>query len=359
MKVTTYRGSMLYLALLIVLNACQPKPESETNTLISQTLPDQERIKVIVLEKTTFQKQLQSSGKLFASQKTKLFFTNPGHIHEVNYLNGQRVSEGAVIAVSDTHEASLTLGKTALALEQSRLELQNVLIGMGYSLDDSLKVPYDKMKLAALKSGYEQSLFEHETARLKLEQCSLRAPFSGIIADIKTQPFDTPAGERFCTLINDATFDASFRMMEAELKMIGLNNSVRIIPFACNDTLTGTIVSINPVVDEQGMVEVKAKVQNNGCLMEGMNVKVIIEQALPNQFVVPKSAVLIRQNQEVLFRLVDGKAFWTYVITTDENSVSYAVIPHPEKSGAMLQTGDSIIISGNLNLAHESAITVY
>lgn len=359
MKQNTFRGSLLFLALLIVLNACQPKPQNEAGTTINQTIPGQDLIQVLLLEKTTFQKQLLSSGKLHASQQTKLFFATPGIIQDIRVMNGNRVTKGAVIAVSDTSEAKQALKQAALSMEQNRLELQNVLIGMGFSLDDSLKVPAEKMELATLKSGYRQSLLNYEAALQNLEKCTLRAPFSGIIADIMAQPFDTPAGESFCTLINDAHFDASFRIMESELQALNSYAKVKIIPFACDDTLRGNIFSINPVVDEQGLVEVRAKVLNNGCLMEGMNVKVVIEQGIPEQFVVPKSAVLIRQNQEVLFRLVDGKAFWTYVITTHENADGYAVIPHPDKTGALLQTGDSIIISGNLNLAHESAITVY
>ncbi|NIJ46621.1 hypothetical protein FHR24_003116, partial [Wenyingzhuangia heitensis] len=74
--------------------------------------------------------------------------------------------------------------------------------------------------------------------------------------------------------------------------------------------------------------------------------------------VVPKSAVILRQNQEVLFKVVNGKAYWTYVLTTHENSSSYAVIPHPDKSTANLEENDSIIVSGNLNLAHESEVKV-
>jgi hypothetical protein len=85
-------------------------------------------------------------------------------------------------------------------------------------------------------------------------------------------------------------------------------------------------------------------------------VKVKIETAVPGQLVVPKSAVVQRQNQEVLFKYTNGIAFWTYVKTGYENSTSYTVTAHPDKGGTLM-AGDTVIISGNLNLAHESEVT--
>ena len=89
-----------------------------------------------------------------------------------------------------------------------------------------------------------------------------------------------------------------------------------------------------------------------------MNVKVYIQKEIPDQFVVPKTSVVLRQNQEVLFTVKSGKTYWTYVQTTNENSKQYTVIPHPDKSSAKLTPGDTIVVSGNLNLAHDTEVVV-
>ena len=44
--------------------------------------------------------------------------------------------------------------------------------------------------------------------------------------------------------------------------------------------------------------------------------------------------------------------------TVLENSDSYSVIPNPEKESASLNVGDTIIVTGNLNLAHESDVEI-
>jgi hypothetical protein len=40
---------------------------------------------------------------------------------------------------------------------------------------------------------------------------------------------------------------------------------------------TGDICSINPIVNDKGMIQVRARVKGNVGLMEGMNVTVIIQ----------------------------------------------------------------------------------
>ena len=125
---------------------------------------------------------------------------------------------------------------------------------------------------------------------------------------------------------------------------------VSIIPFTNDSTLiTGNITQINPQVDANGMVKVKAGFRNNGRLIDGMNVKVAIRKPVPNSLVVPKEALVIRQGRDVIFVRQDSLAIWKYVTVEFENSTSLSI-----KEG--LEPGDLVIISGNVNLAHETVV---
>ena len=86
-----------------------------------------------------------------------------------------------------------------------------------------------------------------------------------------------------------------------------------------------------------------------------MNVKVSIKETIINQLVVPKQAVVLRQNHEVLFRYTKGSAYWTYINVLYENENQYSV---EAVEGATLEPGDTVIISNNLNLAHESEVEI-
>ena len=85
-------------------------------------------------------------------------------------------------------------------------------------------------------------------------------------------------------------------------------------------------------------------------------IRVAVRERIAGKLVVPKSAVVIRDNEEVLFRYRDGKALWTYVRTSLANSREYVVEANRDR-GAELAPGDLIIVSGNLNLADGSEVT--
>ena len=149
-----------------------------------------------------------------------------------------------------------------------------------------------------------------------------------------------------------------FNIIESEVYKVDLHNTVTILAFGSGIEYEGKVVSINPLVNDNGTIEVRAKVMNDGNLVEGMNVKVRIQKKLLNQFVVPKSAVVLRQNKNVLFKYQSGLTYWTYVDVINENSDSYAVIPDPNKSSAILKEGDTIIVDGNLDLAHNTEVKI-
>ena len=133
---------------------------------------------------------------------------------------------------------------------------------------------------------------------------------------------------------------------------------VTITPFAdLRKEVKGRIIAINPSIDEHGQVQVDAEVANDGTLTDGMNVRVAVRQKIAGQLVVPKSAVVIRDNLEVLFRYKEGRAQWTYVHTSLANSREYVVEANRDRS-AELDPGDLIIVSGNLNLADGSEVTL-
>ncbi|HQM68991.1 MAG TPA: efflux RND transporter periplasmic adaptor subunit, partial [Bacteroidales bacterium] len=153
-----------------------------------------------------------------------------------------------------------------------------------------------------------------------------------------------------CTVIFDEVMEVEFPVIESEYGFIDKDMPVGIIPFINDSTLLqGRITQINPQVDESGMVKVKARFRNNGKLIDGMNVKVVIRKPVPDRLVVPKEALVIRQGKDVIFVRQDSLAIWKYVTVEYENSTSVAL-----KEG--LEAGDLVIVSGNVNLAHETVV---
>ena len=346
------------LLLLFLFASCGNKSQSTEESGRAAQVQQRNLVAIMELQPGTFTKQMVGNGKLNALHKAELRFKVNGEIGQLPVSNGLRIAQGQLIAALNDTEYSHRLQQSRLALNRAQLELHDVLIGMGFSPADSLAVPADKMELAKTRSGYTSAMLDYATAQRNLADCRLHAPFAGIVANITQKVHEQTNAQAFCTLIDDSKFEVLFQLMENELHEVSMGAAVKVMPFATKTEFIGHIIEINPVVDNNGLVHVKALVQNPGQLMEGMNVRVLVEKEVPSQYVVPKTAVVLRDNWEVLFKVTNGRAYWNYVQTVHENSDSYAVIPHPEKSTASLNPGDTIIVSGNLNLAHESEIEI-
>jgi len=354
------RSLLISTLLLTAVAACTRSTPAETDAAEKrQYVQQQNPVEIMVLEKRAFKKELINNGKLAAVRKSELRFRVNEQLEKLNAKNGDRVRAGQLIASLKPFTYQQQLSGSRVQLQRARLELQNILIGQGYNTLDSTQIPLPIYEMACVKSGYSEALQQIQTAEFNLQATRLSAPFDGLLANLKYKAHEqVNTGEAFCMLIDDSEFEVEFRVVENEIESIRLNNEVQIIPFADNSkSFSGKVSEINPLIDENGMIGVKARLRNPGGLMEGMNVKVLVEKKMDGQLVVPKSAVVLRQNQEVLFTYTQGTAFWTYVQTVAENSSSYSVIAHPDKGGS-LAPGDTVIISGNLNLAHESEVVV-
>ena len=58
------------------------------------------------------------------------------------------------------------------------------------------------------------------------------------------------------------------------------------------------------------------------------------------------------KSKQVVFTLKDGRAVWNYVTTGLENMTEYTV------TGEGMEEGAQVIVTGNVNLAHESPVKV-
>lgn len=282
-----------------------------------------------------------------------LRFESAEPIARIYVKNGDRVNKGQKIAELATFRLTNKTAQAKDALEKARLELKDVLIGQGYMLEDSAKVPPATLNLARVKSGYDLALAQYQLAQYEEQNATLIAPFDGIIANLFAKQENVASTtDAFCTVIDPHSLEASFTVLESELPLIQNGDKVEVTPFATTSLKTeGRISEINPLVDENGMVQVKAAVNDKGKLFEGMNVRVSVQRSLGKQLVVPKTAVVLRSGKQVVFTLVDGHAYWNYVRTGLENADSYTLLEG-------LKEGDVVITSGNINLAHESPVKV-
>lgn len=345
-----------FILSLLIFSCSSPKEHSSAQSSQDSTIKADEKQKVTValLKYSDFNKEIISNGKLVALNKADLKFRTSENVAAVLVRNGDRVKQGQVIAKLDNFSLINTLKQSRDQFERAKLDLQDVLIGQGYSLKDTSKMPEATLKAAKVKSGYDKAQTDYEMAEYNFRTSILKAPFEGVVANLFSKEANMAStADKFCTVIDDSRFEAEFPVLESELGSVRMGQTVRIIPFSYDDVeVKGEITKINPVVDQNGMVKISAVCSNNNHkLFEGMNVKVVIEEKVPHQLVIPKTALVLRSEKQVVFTLQSGKAKWNYVKTGLENISSFSITEG-------LKAGDSVIYDGNLNLAHDAEVQV-
>lgn len=347
MKKLTFLFSIFFVASCGSGTQEAPPEEERQQNILAEEIP---AVEVACAKEQVFYHEIVSNGKVSADKYADVYWNVDGIISKINILNGKQVAQNEVIATLDAAKLQNTMESASASLEQSKLSMQDVIIGQGYN-PQSDSIPESVKKLAQVKSGYLQSLASYNSAKYDFESCALRAPISGVIANL-TDRENNPAnrGKAFCRIIDQNSLCVEFSILENEIQLVKIGENVEITAFSIPDkTWRGRITEINPLVDNSGMLKVKANIDHCTGLYEGMNISLKIRKDIGKMLAVPKGSVVYRSGRPVVFTAKDGYARWNYVEVSVENSEMIAV-----KSG--ISEGDSVIYAGNTFLADHTQI---
>jgi membrane fusion protein (multidrug efflux system) len=345
----------LLIALLVTLIQCTPSQPTEEEEAAKPSVSTEPTVATQTAQRKAFRWLLLSNGRVSNQSASKIGFKTNGVIAQINVQNGSSVRAGQLLAQLENREQLLALRQAELQLAEARVEINDLLISQGGRKGDTTSVKADVWAYIKLRSGYERGVLALQKARNDVDNTYLRAPFGGVVANLNAKPFSTASAE-FCTLLSQAAPLVEFAVLETELMAVQLGQTVAVQPVAFGERrYKGQVVEINPYVSEQGLVQVKARI--NGAdkyLFEGMNVRVQVEKGIPNQIVVPKAAVVERSGRKVVFTYAaetdtSGLAKWNYVTIAHENDTETAL-------SEGVKAGDAVVVEGNLNLGHDARV---
>jgi RND family efflux transporter MFP subunit len=331
--------------------SCKPKKTENLEEMARlATRPEAVLVKTVKLEKSTFYHELISNGKLCSFEKAVVPFKINGIIKDLNIQNGQRVKAGDLLAVIEDFDYKTQLLQAKQGLEKAQINFKDDLLSSFSTTDTTLLSPA-KIKISRIRSGLNDAITTLSVAEYNYNNTRIFSPISGIVANLDARQWNPSQNYKaLCSVFSDESMEVQFNIIECEYGFLKENMPVAIVPFTSDSLqIEGTISNINPQVDDNGMIRVTARFRNNARLIDGMNVKVIIRKPVPNQLVVPKEALVIRQGKDVIFVREDTLAIWKYVTIGAENSTSVSI-----KDG--LSPGDLVIVGGNVNLAHETVV---
>ncbi|MGN0280815.1 MAG: efflux RND transporter periplasmic adaptor subunit [Prevotella sp.] len=312
-------------------------------------------VKVETLRKGNFDEPFIVQGKIKASQYADVAFTVTLPIEAVYVRNGQAVAKGQTIAKLDMFKQQNTIEQARKTVEQAKLNMEDVIISQGYDPDKPLSIPAEVRRLAEVKSGYSIAVNQQKAAEHELTQCVVTAPFSGVVAQLSIQPHTiAQAGVPICRIIAQDKMEVEFKVMEADLGMVKVGTIVGVTPIATRSkTYDARVMDINPLVDENGTVSIRAMLKGDKDLFDGMNVEVGFERHIEGVTIVPKRAIVIRNGHQVVF-VADKGIARQFRVSPRQEAKGQCVIETEEE----MPQDCKLIIEGNETLTEGEQIAV-
>jgi len=351
-----------YIYLLMLLLSCDRIINRDDKSILTdETIGEpiqraSTEVAYMTASKSSFISKVFLQGNVEAREKTRLRSELGGVIRSLAIVDGDAINKGTVILNLDDRELNYQLAQNQLDLTDAVFKKRERLIMDGGEADDDLSVTPEKLKIIHTVSGYDKAQQAIQYTKFLIDRLTLVAPLDGIIADVKVNQFDMiNPGEEICTIINPSSYEARFLVVEDLALSMKKGQAISIHPI--NDPskrVKAKVDVINPVVNANGLVEIRAKLSNHRYrFFENMNIRVILEQSIPHVIVVPKEALVKRSGKDVVFIYdeEEQRAKWKYVTVADENDTDIA-------TSEGLESGDKVIIKGNLNLDHDAIISV-
>jgi len=284
---------IMVLVSAAMLTGCKDKTSPSSSSEGEMTTKDSVIIKDTLLLMESQGIGITTMGKVVAERYADLSFETALPIERVLVKNGDHVRRGQVLAQLDLFklrnviaQQQRAIEQAQLQIEQARLHMQDVIISQGYDPDKESSIPASVKHTADVKSGYALSVSQMASAKTRLAAAQhelrsgvLTAPFDGVVANVAVQAHQlAQAGAVVCRVIATVNMSVEFRVMETDLSKYKVGTPVIVVPVADNSTrYKATISEINPVVDQQGAVTLRARIANASNLFDGMNVNILVE----------------------------------------------------------------------------------
>jgi len=217
----------------------------------------------------------------------------------------------------------------------------------------------NKDELLAYQSGLKQAWFQLLKAKYELEHAVVYAPFAGCIGDVRIKEGDMVSPSKpCCTLYDLSGVIVDVGVLETQVNALHLGRTAE-VEFSAfpRRTFQGEVVAISPVIDRNTRTcKTEIRVGNpDGALRQGMFATARIQgEIYKNLFLVPREAVLERDNRKLVFIVRDGRAVWCYVETGRENEEYVEIL----SSKFDLKEGEPVITEGHFTLVHDAPVRI-
>lgn len=301
-----------------------------------------------------------AAGQAEGWKKTVIVAQVAGRIATLPVRENDPVGAGRLLAGLDAAEYGLAVEEAEAALRQAQAAYREATL-----LDDEIRDPRvraDRAAFARSKTGVDAAEVRLRKAQLDLSRTRLSAPFGGRVASLKVVPGQwVRAGDELMTIVSLDPIRVEVQVLESEVGLLQAGRKARVSFAAFPQPFTGTVQTINPVVDGgTRTARVTVVVPNpEGRILPGMYARVSLEaQRFADRVLVPRAAVLERDRRTMLF-VYDGQgsqglAKWRYVTTGRQNDSLVEIVPDTDTDS--VKPGEVVLTEGHYTLIHDARV---
>lgn len=262
-----------------------------------------------------FEDSLNALGTLKGAMEFKLSFEVPGTISSINYREGERYEEGALLVSLKQDDILLRLKRAQAELNKFHAKAS---IAEEKSKDHEKLFAMGAITKSALESAkleHESTQYESEAARLEvkaaeamLEKSNLYAPSAGMIGELNIEEGETVTQNTLLgTHVNVEYVYAEFGVVERDVNKIALGQKARIFVDAFPDkTFEGVIENAEKIITGTSRTAtVKVRIENPDLvLLPGMFARIrILLYSKKNTLVVPTDSIQGAQGEQFIYVL--------------------------------------------------------
>ncbi len=298
-------------------------------------------------EKLNWQKSVMAVGSLRSDESVIVRAEQSGRITALNFQEGQPVRKGQMLVQLDDSVARAELEqaranqKLGKAKFDRAAELKERNFISGQAKDEAENV----MRVADATVSL---------AEARLTKLTIKAPFSGTIGLRTASMGDyVKDGQDIVNLEKTDPIKVDFKVPEIFQSKISVGQALSVVLDALpGKPFTGKVIAVNPQLDTAGRaVVLRAQMDNrSGALKPGMFARVRLTLADTGEtVVVPEQAVAMQGEDQIMFKVIDGRATRTKVEVGQRRDGKVEIVEGVSGS-------DTIVVAGWQRLRDGAAV---
>jgi len=284
-------------------------------------------------------------GTLRSAESVVLKSEIPGRISRIMFADGSQVAKGDALIVFDAsvQQALVNQARAERDLAAAKLKRTEELFQKKFLSAAALDDAKATEEIAAAKLALAQA---------NLDKMTIRAPFAGQIGIRQVSVGDyLKEGVELVNLEDLSSMKADFRVPEQISGRLAVGQTVQLQSDAfAGASFPAKVVAIDPAVDASGRsLLLRAELRDvSRRLKPGMFVRVrLVLESRPNAIVIPEEALVTAQNRLTVFKVVEGKAVATPVVTGLRSQLDQRAVVEVIKG---LAPDDVVVTAGQIKI---------